>query len=199
MTPVHSKKNTVGRPGADKLVSLWSILRSFRPQRGLYFGDIKQWGRLSLCWKETNKQGSGDNKCLPLCAITWCNREGENVSHAPLGLLLYSKHHRCLLNQHWRTVREQIKSTESVPSPFAAWHQKRAASVRRQTASMREAITHKTTLACLSAVGWWLKSVFPPCREKRQVEERVTKRERKVEREKDGWRVWGGGGLLNLL
>lgn len=34
--------------------------------------------------------------------------------------------------------------------------------MHRQTTAMREAITHKTTLACLSAAGRCLKSAFPP-------------------------------------
>lgn len=139
-----------------------------------------------------NKWGYGANKCPPLCAITWC--KSGRVSHAPLGLLLYSKHHRCLPNQHWRTVREQMKSTES--SPFllrgirGGWRV--CTDKRRQWE--RQLPTKQPWHVCLPQ-GDALKVPSPPCRERRQVEERVIKRERKVERQERqmGGEAWGGG------
>lgn len=121
-------------------------------------------------------------KACQLCARPWCYREWDTIGQKPLGLMLYSKHHKCLLHQHWRTVREQIKSIESSPYPPVIGG---AANVYRQMASMRKAITHKTTLACRCAKGLCLESVSSPCRKKRQEEESMTKQERKVERQKD--------------
>lgn len=65
--------------------------------------------------------------------------------------------------------------------------------------SMREAIRQETTLTCACVLqGHALKVALAPCREIRQVGERMTKWKRKVERQKERWQIWagdeGGGG-----